>query len=256
MSDAMERLRVVTRGYEVSARGYVGAAQLLRYFEHIRWRTIAHSSKLPAREFMRLGVIRAQRLEIFEETGFDVELELSIWLSRVGNTSLDFSHEMVRVNDGAIVARNTATIVTLDGDRRPASVHPSARGYVSSREAARIERLDGAIPDGGWEYSVTVRPSDEDLQGHVNHARYGDYVEDARLLCALTGGYGPGSFDGPPRCLSLSYDGEARTGDPLRVRTWLSTASPGAIDFALVTGEGRITTRARVGLLPLPQPRS
>jgi acyl-CoA thioesterase FadM len=254
--EPIERLRVVTRGYEVSARGYIGAAQLLRYFEHIRWRTIAHSTALPAREFMRTPVIRAQRIEVFEETGFDVEIELSMWLGRVGKTSLDFSHQMMRVSDGVVLARSTATVVTLDSDRRPASVDPAAHDYVLSRDAPRMERLDGDVPEGAWEQSIVVRPSDEDLQGHVNHARYADYVEDTRLMCARDGGYGPGSFDGPARSLTLSYEGEARTGDPLRARTQLSTASPGAIDFVLVNGDGRITTRARIGLLPLPAPRS
>jgi acyl-CoA thioesterase FadM len=255
-NEPIERLRVVTRGYEVSARGYIGAAQLLRYFEHIRWRTIAHSTALPAREFMRMGVIRAQRIEIFEETGFDVELELSMWLGRVGKTSLDFSHQMTRVSDGVVLARSTATVVTLDADRRPASVDPAAHDYVLERDAARMERLDGDIPEAAWEQPIVVRPSDEDLQGHVNHARYADYVEDSRLVCAQAGGYGPGSFDGPARSLTLSYEGEARTGDPLRIRTYLSTARPGSIDFALVKDDGRITTRARVGLLPLTTPRS
>ncbi|HVW26696.1 MAG TPA: hotdog domain-containing protein [Polyangiaceae bacterium] len=245
--EAVERLRIVTRGYEVSARGYIGAAQLLRYFEHMRWRVIWQSSRVPARDFMSVGVIRAQRLEVFEATGFDVEVELSIWLSRVGKTSLDFSHEMVRASDGVRLARSTATLVTLDGDRRPAEVHPAARQYVSSRDAARVERLDGPVPDSAFEHPVVIRPSDEDLQGHVNHARYADYVEDARFVCAAKGGYGNGSFDGPPRSMTLSYEDEARTGDPLRARTWLSTRAPGAIDFALVRGDGRVTTRARVG---------
>jgi acyl-CoA thioesterase FadM len=255
-NEPIERLRITTRGYEVSARGYIGAAQLLRYFEHIRWRTIAHSALLPAREFMRMGVIRAQRIEIFEQTGFDVELELSMWLGRVGKTSLDFSHQMLRVSDGTVIARSTATVVTLDSDRRPANVDASAHDYVLARDAARMERLDGEVPHTAWEQPIVVRPSDEDLQGHVNHARYADYVEDTRLMCAQAGGYGPGSFDGPARSLTLSYEGEARTGDPLRIRTYLSPSNPGAIDFVLVNGDGRITTRARVGLLPLVSPRS
>jgi acyl-CoA thioesterase FadM len=256
VSEPIERLRIVTRGYEVSARGYIGPAQLLRYFEHVRWRTIMHSRALPAREFMRMGVIRAQRIEVFEATGFDVEIELSMWLGRVGKTSLDFSHQMTRVSDGVVIARSTATVVTLDSDRRPASVDPAAHDYVLARDAARMERLDGEVPDTAWVQPIVIRPSDEDLQGHVNHARYADYVEDTRLLCARASGYGPGTFDGPAHSLTLSYEDEASTGDELRVRTYLSKASPGSIDFALVKGDGRTATRARIGLLPLTAPHS
>jgi acyl-CoA thioesterase FadM len=247
MEDRIERIRIVTRGYEVSSRGYLPPSQLLRYVEHVRWRTIAHSSKLPARDFMRIGVIRAQKLDVFENVGFDVELEVSMWLSRVGKTSLDFSHELVRVSDGVLVARSTATVVTLDSERRPAKVDGSARSYVVERDAATIERLDGEVPASAWEHPVVVRPSDEDLQGHVNHARYADFVEDTRLLCAAAGGYGRGPFADPPRSLTLSYETEARVGDPLVARTYVS-ANGNTVDFVLAKADGRVTTRARVGL--------
>jgi acyl-CoA thioesterase FadM len=250
MEDRIERIRIVTRGYEVSPRGHLAPSQLLRYVEHVRWRTIAHSDKIPAREFLRIGVIRAQTLEIFHDTSFDVELEVSMWLSRIGKTSLDFSHELVRVSDGVLVARSSATIVTLDAERRPAPIDPAARTYVVTRDAATIERLDDSVPTDAWEQPIVVRPSDEDLQGHVNHARYADFVEDARQLCAAAGGYGPGAFDGPTRSLTISYEDEARVGDPLLLRTHLSAVAPGVMDFVLIKGQGRIATRARIGLTP------
>ncbi|HEX4335266.1 MAG TPA: thioesterase family protein [Polyangiaceae bacterium] len=256
MEDRIERIRITTRGYEVSPRGFIAPAQFLRYVEHIRWRTIAHSDKIPAREFMRIGVIRAQKLDVFEDVSFDVELEITMWLSRIGKTSLDFSHEVLRVSDGALIARSSATVVTLDSNRRPAAIEPSAQNYVLARPGTVIERLDGAAPAGAFEHPIVVRPSDEDMQGHVNHARYADFVEDTRLLCARAGGYGAssGDFEVPARSLTLSYDEEARVGDPFRAYTYPSTAAPGTIDFLLVKGDGRITTRARVGLFPIVRP--
>ena len=245
--DRIERLRIVTRGYEMSPQGRVAPAQLLRYVEHVRWRTIAHSDRIPAREFMRLGVVRAQKLEFLLDTTFDVELEISMWLSRVGKTSLDFSHEVTRVEDGALVARSSATVVTLDSDRRPAPVDHRAREYVVTRDATPIERLEEPPPESAWEQPILIRPSDEDMQGHVNHARYADFVEDTRRLCAEARGYGAGSFDGAPRFFTISYDEETRVGDALKARTWASTTTPFAVDIVLVKGEGRIATRARVG---------
>src|ERR1041385_6002719 len=122
--DKVERIRLVTRGYEVSSRGRMSPSQYLRYVEHVRWRPIASSDKIPVRLFMRLGVVRAQVLEIFHDTSFDTELEISMRLARVGKTSMDFSHDVVRTSDGELVARSTATIVTLDSERRPAPIDP------------------------------------------------------------------------------------------------------------------------------------
>ena len=250
--EKIERLCLVTRGYEVSSRGRISPSQYLRYIEHLRWRTIAGSDKIPVRLFMSIGVVRAQALEIFRDTSFDTELEISMWLARVGRTSMDFSHDVVRVSDGELVARSTATIVALDAERRPALIDPAARGYVVVRDAAVIERLDFDAFAGAWERPIAVRPSDEDLQGHVNQARYADFVEDARQLCAAAEGYGPGEWDGPPRRLSISYDDEARVGDPLVVRTRVGGRDAQTLDFALLKGEGNVTTRARVELSRRP----
>jgi acyl-CoA thioesterase FadM len=248
----IERLCLITRGYEVSSRGRISPSQYLRYIEHVRWRTIAGSDQIPVRAFMGIGVVRAQVLEIFHDTSFDTELEISMWLARVGKTSMDFSHEVVRVSDGQLVARSTATIVALDAERRPAPIDPAARRYVVSRDAAIVERLDIDGAAKAWEHPIAVRPSDEDLQGHVNQARYADFVEDARHLCAAAGGYGPGAWDGPPCRLAISYDDEARVGDPLVVRTRVADADAQALDFVLQKGEGSIATRARIELSRRP----
>jgi acyl-CoA thioesterase FadM len=248
----IERLRLTTRGYEVSSRGRISPSQYLRYIEHVRWRTIAGSEEIPVRAFMGIGVVRAQVLEIFHDTSFDTELEISMWLARVGKTSMDFSHEVVRVNDGELVAWSTATIVALDTERRPAPIDPAAQRYVVVRDAPLVERLPVDGFRDAWEHPIAVRPSDEDLQGHVNQARYADFVEDTRRLCAEAGGYGPGAWDGPPRRLSISYDDEARVGDPLVARTRVADRGAQSLDFVVLKGEGRVATRARIELSGRP----
>jgi acyl-CoA thioesterase FadM len=171
---------------------------------------------------------------------------------------MDFSHDVVRVSDGELVARSTATIVALDRERRPALIDPAAQQYVVVRDAAQIERaeraerFDAEGVANTWERPIAVRPSDEDLQGHVNQARYADFVEDARQLCAAAGGYGPGEWDGPARRLAISYDDEARVGDPLVIRTRVADADAQVLDFVLQKGERRITTRARIELSRRP----
>jgi acyl-CoA thioesterase FadM len=211
----IERLCLITRGYEVSSRGRISPSQYLRYIEHVRWRTIAGSDRIPVHAFMGIGVVRAQVLEIFHDTSFDTELEISMWLARVGKTSMDFSHEVVRVSDGELVARSTATIVALDAERRPAPIDSAARRYVVSRAPIVEQRLNSTEPQKPGS-TIAVRLSDEDLAGHVNQARYADFVETRGTL---RGRGRPGARGTGRPAAHISYDDEARVGDPLVVRT-------------------------------------
>lgn len=247
--DKIEKLRITSRGYELAASGTLSIATYLRYFEHIRWHSISTSEKLPLRRFWMLGVVRAQTVEVYKAVGFDVELELTIWLARVGRSSMDFSHDMVRVSDGALVARSTATIVALDAARRPSVIGDGAREYLVTKEAILPERLDEAPPSDAWERTVELRPSDHDLQQHVNHARYAEFVDDTRLLCARAGGYGSGEWDGRVRRFSIAYEQEARLGDAVVARTWHTRARDRCLDFLMTKSSTVVVTRARIELL-------
>ncbi len=248
--DKIERLRLVTRGYELSASGSIPPSQYLKYLEHIRWRTISTSQKLPLRQFWAMGVVRSQTLEVYEYVGFDEELELSMWMSRLGRTSMSFSHDIVRTRDGDVVAKSAATIVALDDARRPAAIKDGAAAYLLEREALAVERLDGDVPAFASESPVHVRPSDHDLQQHVNHARYADFVEDARLLSARAGVYGKGTWDGTVRRFTVEYSHELRTGDAVAARTWRTPGRERSLDFALVKDGALVATRARVEVRP------
>ena len=146
----VERLRIVTCGYELSSTGLVSPSQFLRYLEHVRWTTILSSEKLPLRKFWAFGVVRTQISEIERSVSFGVELEISMWMSRLGRTSMDFSHEIVRTDDGVVIARSAATIVALDADRRPSPVGEGARDYLVERQVVGPERFDEAPMPGAW----------------------------------------------------------------------------------------------------------
>jgi YbgC/YbaW family acyl-CoA thioester hydrolase len=249
-SDKIEKLRITSRGYELAASGVLSVATYLRYLEHIRWHTISTSEKLPLRKFWLLGVVRAQAVEIYKAISFDVELEVSMWLSRLGRTSMDFSHDIVRVSDGGLVGRSTATIVALDSERRPAAIGERAGDYLVTRETIAPDRFEGTAPRDAWERAVDLRPSDHDLQQHVNQARYADLIEDTRLLCAAANGYGPGEWDGRARRFSIAYEQEARMGDAVVARTWRTEGETGArrVDVLLSKGTSAVVTRARIAL--------
>lgn len=249
--DKIERLRITSRGYELAASGFLSVATHLRHLEHIRWHTISTSERLPLRKFWMLGVVRAQVVEMYEAVSFNVELELSMWLSRLGRTSMDFSHDIVRVSDGALVGRSTATIVALDSERRPAAIGEGAADYLVKRDSIAPDRFDDGVPaEGVWERTVDLRPSDHDLQQHVNHARYAELIEDTRLLAAAANGYGPGAWDGRARRFSIAYEQEARMGDAVVAHTWVTPPAAGArsVDVRLSKGSGVVVTRARISV--------
>lgn len=246
--DKVDTLRIVSRGYELASHGTLPVAAYLRYLEHLRWRTISRSQKIPLRLFWTMGVVRAQVIELYQHVSFDVELELSMWVSRIGRTSIELSHDITRVEDGALVAQSTATIVTLDEERRPAPVKEGAREFVVDRPRVTAERLESEPPPEAWRRAVDIRPSDQDLQQHVNQARYADFVEDARLLCARSGGYGTGNWESAPRRFVIAYESEARVGDSVEALSWLTTGRARSADFVLRKENGQISTRARLEL--------
>jgi acyl-CoA thioesterase FadM len=249
MSDEkIDRLLVVSRGYELASHGTLPVSAYLRYLEHLRWRTISRSQKIPLRLFWTMGVVRAQVLELYQQISFDVELELSMWVSGVGRTSIELSHDITRTSDGELVARSTATIVTLDSERRPAPVKDGAREFVVERPRASTERLQGEAPEGAWQRPIDIRPSDQDLQQHVNQARYADFVEDAWYYSAREGAYGPGSWDGAVKRFVIAYEAESRVGDAVSAISWPSPGRARTLDFILRKENGQISTRARVEL--------
>lgn len=246
-NEKIESHRLTTRGYELSSRGVIGPAQLARYLEHSRWQTISSSSKIPVRKFWVMGVVRAQTLEIHREISFDVEIQTDTWMSRLGKTSATFSQETRRVSDDALLLRCSATIVALDSERRPQVISDLARKYVLERDSLEVQRIEGPIPPDAWGHSVQVRPSDQDLQQHVNHARYLDFVEDTRWFAAAAEAYGKGSWDGPVRRMTVAYERETRVLDPLLVRTWATDDR--TMEFALMKGPDTLAARARIEIL-------
>jgi acyl-CoA thioesterase FadM len=242
--------RILTRGYELGSDGVLPPSVLLRYLEHMRWQTLTSDGPIPVRRFWGLGVVRAQAMEIFEPIAFHVHLELSLWVSRVGRTSFVFAHDIVRVADGKRVAASTATVVALDTNRRPTEVAAVARDYVVDRPVATVARPAGGAPADAWSMPVVLRPSDHDMQQHVNHARYADFVEDARVLCARAGGYGPGRWDRRVRTLSIEYEQETRLGDAIAMRTWHAPAADDELEFELVRDGADVLTRAKISLAP------
>jgi acyl-CoA thioesterase FadM len=239
---------LVTRGYEMNATARIPPSTFSRYLEHLRWQTMADPA-YPLRTYWKRGVIRAQRLELFQRVQFDEELVLVAWLGRVGRTSLEFAHRIVRRSDGVLVARASATGVNLGGDGRPLPLDEAVRAFVTDGEEPDAPALDEDAPPKAWSRELVVCPSDQDVLQHANQARYMDWVEDTRWLAARADGYGAHSpsAERPARRIHIEYRREVKAGTRIRIVTWSLGSEPSAFGFEVRRVEdSELLTRARV----------
>lgn len=221
MQDQQQKLtliRYAVRGIELDATGTASPGWVARILEHTRWQAFTVDDYAP-RGLMEGGVARAGTYQYVEPLRHGDELEIATWVARVGRTSFDFGHRMVRIDDGAVVARARMTIVNL-GPGGPAPLDPVVSTFVVDEPAPAAL----AWPEGDrshlWTRSWTVRPSDQDSFGHVNQARYVDYIEDTRWFAARAGHRS--GLEGKPTSLSVEYVRETHAGEQVQMATWVT----------------------------------
>ena len=113
----------------------------------------------------------------------------------MGGSSLSFEQRVTKCDaENTLIARVFVVTVYVGSDKRPKRLPTWFRDEHSGLDApTRPEKLqDPAAGLDGFE--LQIRNSDIDLLQHVNHARYVDFLQDARAERALLGGLrGPGS---------------------------------------------------------------
>ena len=205
------------RGIELDATGSVSPGWLSRIFEDTRWRAFARDD-YALRGVMEGGVARAGHFEYLTPLGYGDVVEIATWVARVGRTSFDFGHRIMRVEDGAIAARARMTVVNL-GPHGPAPLDPVVRDHVASEPAPAARPWPDASRRDAWSRQWTVRPSDQDSFRHVNQARYVDYIDDTRWFAAQSGQ--AAALVGRLTGLSVEYIREAHAGESLEMETWV-----------------------------------
>lgn len=209
-------IHYTVRGIELDATGTVSPGWVARILEHTRWQAFTVDD-YALRGLMEGGVARAGTYQYVEPLRHGDELEIATWVARVGRTSFDFGHRMVRLDDGAVLARARMTIVNLGPDG-PAPLDPVVSTFVIDEPAPPPRPWPEGDRSNLWTRSWTVRPSDQDSFGHVNQARYVDYVEDTRWF-AERAGHRAG-LQGTPASLSIEYIRESHAGELVQMATW------------------------------------
>ena len=227
MPDLLSTVGYTIRGIELDATGFVSPGWLSRIFEDTRWRVFTLDD-YALRGLMEGGVARAGTYEYGAPLGYGDQISISTWVARVGRTSFDFGHRIVRDSDGATAAAARMTVVNL-GPNGPAPLDPIVASYVIDEPTPSVRPWPDGPRADGWARAWEVRPSDQDSFRHVNQARYVDYIEDTRWFATEAGA--PCGLPGRADALTVEYIREAHAGERVRMQTWIT--GPGARAYEL-----------------------
>lgn len=235
------------RAHDLDSTGMLSPVALIRMLETMRWHVFAGDL---AGIFGR-AVVRAQALEMLGAAGFDSPLTFSMWIARIGRTSLTLGHEIGVAGEAPMpLARAAATIVATDQGGRPTAVGEVAHRFLRPEQTLEIKRGMGEPPADAYTHAFQVQHHDLDLLQHVNQARYVDFVDSARRAAAVAGALGP-DFDGTRRLtrIDVAYDDEARVGTRLSALGWAIDADTVGVRILSVE-DGRGITAAQLELAP------
>ena len=244
MNDSLQKLttlRYTIRGIELDATGAVSPGWFARIFEHTRWQVFAKDG-YALRGLLDGGVARAGTFEYGVPLSYQDELLIDTWVARVGRTSFDFGHRIMRLRDEAIAARARMTVVNL-GPEGPAPVDPVVAAFVLNEPAPAVRPWPEGDRLHSWKRQWIVRPSDQDSFRHVNQARYVDYIDDARWFAAQAGE--PAGVEGRLASLSVEYLRETHAGEQVQMETWVTGDRRRAYELTLQP-TGEVLSRGQV----------
>ena len=248
MTQVLVERKIRCRGYELDPEAKIPAAVFLRYMEHLRWESLTQHPGLASlfQGWNRMVVV-GQQLQLLRDLSLGAELDGTLELGHVGNTSLQFVHRFDSTSQGH-VARGVVTAVFLGTGGRPTPLPELIRAALPGG-GSRLElapRLEGQAPADAWSTRRVVRASELDLLRHVNHANYLVYIEDARAEAAAAGVHGEAGA-GRFRAGAMDYHQQAVLGDRLELLSWPLADEPGTLGFEIrKQGEQAPLTRARI----------
>lgn len=251
MSHLSTQLTLTIRGDEIDATGCASAAQLLRFAEHARWQATADAGPLGALfsgdERM---VVRAQRMVLGVPVTWQDALRVETWIVRLGRTSVDLAHHIVRANDGHIVADILLTGVHVDLAGRPSPLPDALRAApLRPVPGTSLDGLDFApLGDPVWSMPLQIRPSLIDLFQHVNHANYLDLAQDVRWQWEQGGAPDSWRHNRGLRRAALEYVREIRAGQDVTGHLHASDAVTLRLELQRREADGSQTLCARMVL--------
>lgn len=249
MTSKISKYTFTVRAHDLDSSGSTSPSGLCRILECTRWYSITTGGIMG--KYVQLGVVRAQHLEILKQVTFGHKIEVATWVSRIGGTSFDFSSTIKSREDESIIARSSVTFVAMDGMRKPSQVNKGLHELLVDEDAVAVPRIHRDLDKDAWSETFKIRKSDLDLLGHMNQARYIDYIEDARFSCGRHKGYriNRENADKKIHRFTISYEDQGRVGDLLRIYTWAVHDSSNQLAFEIRReADHRTITRAEMSV--------
>lgn len=124
---------ITVRGYELDAFNHVNHAVYLNYFEHARWMAM---KKIGLQELSDAGlsfIVRKASVDYLKPAHVFDELVISLWIEKVGRTSLTFGQEVLRKHghDQQVLAVGEVVAVCIDAAGRP---HPVPQTWIDAAQ--------------------------------------------------------------------------------------------------------------------------
>jgi acyl-CoA thioesterase FadM len=239
---------LVSRGYEMNATGTIPLSGVARYLEHCRWEAMRNTG-YGLRSIWGRGVVRAQRIDLLAALRFGQEIRFDVCVFKVGRTSLELVHAIELVDSGELVGRASATLVRLGHDGRPSPLPAEAHALVRPAIPPEVAAPPGEVPTSAFVREIVVSPSDQDIQQHVNQARYIDFVEDTRAFAARASKLDAEherAGEALGRRVYIEYAREASFGEKLSVSLWGIQGESSAFGAEIRNASAELVTRARV----------
>ncbi len=190
-------------------------------------------------------VIRRTTIDCAAPLARGADLDVTTWVSDFRRVRSRREYE-VRVAPSPVsaLAAHTDWVYVDRASGRPRRIPDSMmRAFVPGGHPPALPRAPLALPPasaGVASLTREVATEDVDALGHVNNARYFDYVEEV-ARSAVARALRPVRHD-------LEYLAEARTGDRLICRGWLVESGESATETAveiLLAADGAPLARAR-----------
>lgn len=254
-------LTLKVRGYEIDRWKRVPLSNLLRFTEHARWEFAIQDKSELKRLFSEDAflVVRNQYGTLFDSATLGDELEVNLRVSHVGGSSLTFEQQVLKhpeksTDPKVLIARVYVVTVYVGSDKRPRRLPKWFRDlHTELEQPERPASLQNpALNLEGFE--IQIRNSDIDLLQHVNHARYVDFLQDARAECANRGDLrGPGSHpEVAPTSFCIEYLREIRPHERVVGYAWNEANDDDIYVAGLVPGEAKPRFRGRLGFSSAP----
>jgi acyl-CoA thioester hydrolase len=202
----------------------------------------------PARWYGRentVWVIRRSTIDCVAPLARDADLEVVTWVADFRRVRSRREYEVyVSPSTVAALMAHTDWVYVERADGRPRRIPDSMiEAFAPGGLLPALPRAPLVLPAVAAEATAVERsatPEDVDALGHVNNARYFDYVEEASQSVAGAGLH--------PIRHDLEYLAETRAGDRLLCRCWVIASETSRVEIATEIRravDGTPLTRAR-----------